>query len=86
MDGGMLSQPVKVSFKYQDDLMDAYIKEHLMKAPIEKVGGMITFEYFLKVYKTTIVWNRVKFQKQKDEFIVKRRKALKKDDMTQYRQ
>ena len=47
---------------------------------------MITFEFFLKVYKTALVWNRVKFQKKKEELISKRRKALKEGEMTEYRQ
>jgi len=50
------------------------------------VGGLITFEFFLKVYKTSIVCNRVKFQKKKEDFIAKRRKALKQNDMTAFRQ
>ena len=68
--------------------MDAYVTEHLIDCKtIEKVSsGMMTFEYFLKVYKTAIIWNRVKFQTQKEDLISKRRKALKADDMTSFRQ
>ena len=75
-----------MSFKYQDAMMDKYIKQHLLDEPLQQVGGMLSFDSFLKVYKCALVWNRVKFQKQKKELIAKRREALKQKDMTQYRQ
>jgi len=43
--------------------MDKYIEDQLQKGEEAKadVGDLISFEYFLKIYKTAIVWNRVKF-------------------------
>lgn len=84
--GGVFGQEVPgMSFKYQDAMMDKYIKEHLIDEPLQQVAGMLSFESFLKVYKCALVWNRVKFQKQKKELVAKRREALKVKDMTQYR-
>lgn len=68
--------------------MDAYIEKHLINCEERNadVGDLISFEYFLKVYHTAIVWNRVKFEKQKKDLIAKRRQAMKNKDMTKYRQ
>lgn len=81
----MLSQP-QFSHSYQDQLMDKFIEKEFEDGDKDKVGDLMSFDYFLKVYKTALVWNRVKFQKRKDELTEKRRKALKEDNMTNYRQ
>ena len=52
--------------------MDQYIEENLMSNNKEEeskqmIGDLLTFDYFLKIYRTAIVWNRVKFQDQKKE-------------------
>ena len=73
----MLNQDSQKSFKYQDDLMDQYIKEKLIDQELTKMGDMMTFESFLKVYKCALIWNRVKFSRSKQELIGKRREALK---------
>ena len=49
-------------------------------------GQLITFKYFLAIYKTALIWNRVKFALKKGDLVINRRKALKDDDMTAYRQ
>jgi hypothetical protein len=83
--GGVFSQQTQaVSFKYQDDMMDKYISEHLLDEELTKVADMLSFESFLKVYKCALVWNRVKFLKQKKDLISKRRVALKDNNMTAY--
>jgi hypothetical protein len=38
------------------------------------------------VYKTALIWNRVKFANRKAELIDQRRKALKNEDMAGFRQ
>lgn len=65
--GGVFGQqePEAMSFKYQDDMMDKYIQENLIDVELKEVGGLLDFESFLKVYKTALIWNRVKFRKQK---------------------
>ena len=88
--GGILNQPkAAYSFKYQDDLMTEYVEEHLASLDDKDKsidGELITFTYFLKIYKAALVWNRVKFAKKKGDLVKQRRKALKEDDMTAYRQ
>ena len=73
------------NWKYADDLMDKYIKEHLLSKELDKVGDLLTFESFLKVYRAAIVWNRVKFASKKKDYVSRRREALKEDDMESYR-
>ena len=46
----------------KDPLFDAYIEEHLEDpADHRDSTGLLTFEYFLKLYRAAMVWNRVKF-------------------------
>ena len=47
--------------------------------------GVITFEYFLKLYKTALIWNRVQFAEKKKLLITQRRKALQNNDMDSFR-
>ena len=49
-----------------DQMFEDYIEEHLddPKKHIDE-GGYLTFEYFLKLYKAALVWNRVKFADKK---------------------
>lgn len=65
--------------------MDQYLEDHLEEAAdnFDQVG-MLTFDYFLKVYKTALIWNRVSFAKKKAELIAKRREALKNNEMEKY--
>ena len=74
--------------KELDDLMFEYVDEHLAEDvnEITDAVGMIKFDYFLKLYKTAIVWNRVKFAESKKEMLQKRRAALKENDMQTWRQ
>ena len=73
------------SYKGKLELMDEYIKKNLVEKPLSKCADMLTFDSFLKVYKTALIWNRVKFQKKHKEIVAKRREALKANDMTAYR-
>ena len=52
-----------------------YVDEHLPEDinEIKDSVGMIKFDYFLRLYKTAIVWNRVKFAERKKELLEKRR-------------
>ena len=38
--------------------------------------GLLTFDYFLNIYKTALIWNIIQFNTRKNEIVVKRRKAL----------
>ena len=40
--------------------------------------GYLTFDYFLKVYRTALIWNRITFAEKKAELVAKRREHLKK--------
>ena len=84
--GGLLGQ--FTPSKELDDLMYEYIDEHLPEEHQEVTDavGMIKFDFFLKLYKTAIVWNRVKFADRKKELLAKRRKALKEDDQQTWRE
>ena len=44
----------------------------------------MTYEYFLKVYRAALIWNRVTFEEKKRELIAERREALKKNNMDKY--
>ena len=84
--GGLFNQP-NHSYKYQDDLMEEYIKEHIGdKGAATDAVGMISFEFFLSVYKTALVWNRVRFADTKKRMVAKRREALKEKNGTLFRQ
>ena len=65
--------------------MDKYLQDNLEDASdhFDQVG-YLTFEYFLKVYKTALIWNRITFAQKKAELIAKRRDALKKNQMEKY--
>ena len=53
-----------------NELFDAYIDKNLEDPANHKDAvGHLTFEYFLKVYKTALIWNRVKFANKKAELI-----------------
>jgi len=66
--------------------MLAYIDKHIGPQEEEKTqSGLVSFAYFLQIYKTAFVWNRVKFQDAKKKLISKRRRALKENNLTEYR-
>ena len=70
-----------------DEFFDKYIDENLEDPNNNKDEvGHLTFDYFIKVYKTALIWNRVKFANRKAELVEQRRKALKNDDMAGFRQ
>ena len=58
--------------------MDKYLQDNLEDASdhFDQVG-YLTFDYFIKVYKTALIWNRITFAEKKKELIGKRREALK---------
>lgn len=57
--------------------MYKYIEDNLDDPRDNKDAvGVITFEYFLKLYKTALIWNRVQFAERRKQFIANRRKAL----------
>jgi hypothetical protein len=41
--------------------MDEYIEENLEQKDVRDAAGLITFEFFLKIYKGALIWNRVNF-------------------------
>ena len=43
--------------------------------------GLLTFDFFLKVQRCALIWNRVAFTEKKAQLIAERRDALKKKDM-----
>ena len=47
-------------------------------------NGVLKFEVFLEIYRTTLIWNRIEFASMKEELVSERRTALKADDMTLY--
>lgn len=61
-----------------NEIMDKYLQDNLDDASdhFDQVG-YLTFDYFIKVYKTALIWNRITFAEKKKELIVKRREALK---------
>jgi hypothetical protein len=71
--GGLLGQ--FAPSKELDELMFEYIDEHLPESldEMRDAVGMIKFDYFLKLYKSAIVWNRVKFAEKKKEMLARRR-------------
>lgn len=73
--GGITGQTAKINHDL-DALMEEYIEEHLEQKDKRDATGLITFEYFLKIYKAALIWNRIQFQDTKTAIIGKRRKAL----------
>jgi len=65
--------------------MDKYLQDYLEDAGdhFDQVG-MLTFDYFIKVYKTALIWNRISFAEKKKELMAKRREALKEKKMEKY--
>ena len=61
-----------------NEIMDKYLQDNLEDASdhFDQVG-YLTFDYFIKVYKTALIWNRITFAEKKKELIGKRREALK---------
>ena len=47
-------------------------------------NGVLKFEVFLEIYRTTLIWNRIEFATMKEELVSERRTALKANDMTLY--
>jgi hypothetical protein len=58
--GGITGQTAKINHDL-DALMDEYIEENLEQKDVRDATGLITFEYFLKIYKAALVWNRINF-------------------------
>lgn len=83
--GGITGQTAKINHDL-DALMDEYIEEHLEQKNVRDASGLITFEYFLKIYKAALVWNRIQFKETKDAIILKRRKALQDKRLETWRQ
>jgi hypothetical protein len=82
--GGLLGDSQKLFD--DDDIFEAYIDENLgdpeqNKDPV----GLLTFDYFLKVYKTALIWNRIKFESIKTKLVKQRREALKNNKMESFR-
>ena len=65
--------------------MDKYLQDNLEPAAEYFDGvGQLVFDYFLKVYKTALIWNRITFAEKKAELMAKRREALKKGQTGKY--
>ena len=59
--GGITGQTAKINHDL-DALMDEYIDEYLEQDDsVRDATGLLTFEYFLKIYKAALIWNRVNF-------------------------
>ena len=76
--GGVLGQE---GYSSVDTLMYKYIEDNLDAPDNHRSVGVISFEYFLKLYKTALIWNRVQFAERKQLIITQRRKALQDNDM-----
>jgi hypothetical protein len=65
--------------------MDAYLEKHLSdpKPHIDQFG-LLSFDYFLKIYKTALIWNKITFADKKKELVAERREALKKGNLELY--
>jgi hypothetical protein len=50
----------------KNDIMDKYMEDSLDPASdnLDQVG-QLTFDYFLKVYKTALIWNRITFARRR---------------------
>jgi len=71
----------------KNDIMDKYIEDHLMQDDMSQCKdqfGYLTYEYYLKVFKAALIWNRITFADKKKELAKERREALKKNDMGKY--
>lgn len=82
--GGILGDSQKLFD--DDEIFEAYIDENL-EDPEQNMdaAGLLTFDYFLKVYKTALIWNRIKFHERKTELTKHRREALKQNNMETFR-
>ena len=69
----------------KNEIMDKYLENNLEAASdhLDQVG-YLTFDYFLKVYRTALIWNRITFAAKKAELVAERRVALKKKQMEKY--
>lgn len=70
------------------NLMEKYIKENLIlddMSTIKDDKGVVTLEYFLKSYKTAVIWGRVKFAEERAKMIHDRRLALEAKDRKVYK-
>jgi len=70
-------------------MFDKYLKDHLMMEDMSTVKdkeGLLTFDFFLKGYKTALIWSRIKFVERKKNMIWDRRLAYKAKDMVKYAQ
>jgi len=58
-----------------DEIFDEYVDQTLPEVSDEfrEVGGLLKFDYFLMVYKSSMIWNRVKFAPKKAELVNLRR-------------
>jgi len=64
-----------------DEVFPSYLEENLEEAKTKiNDQGLLEFEYFMAVYKTALIWNRIKFQDLKLELVALRREALKLKD------
>ena len=60
IDGGILGDSQKLFD--DDEIFEEYIDENLGDPEENKdPSGLLTFDYFLRVYKTALIWNRIKF-------------------------
>lgn len=48
-------------------------------------SGNLTFDYFIKVYKASMIWNRILFADKKKDLVSRRRTAIKNKDMDEYK-
>jgi hypothetical protein len=61
-EGGITGQ--NAGYSSIDTLMYKYVDD-ILGEPEKDVVGVITFEYFLRLYKTALIWNRVQFADKK---------------------
>ena len=70
----------------QDQVILAYIDKYLPKAEFHLDShGIVDFDYFLKVYKAALVWNRVRFMERRKSLLTLRRQAFEENKMDNYR-
>lgn len=71
-----------------DERFEIYLSENIgdpkKNKKDNKDSELLTFEYFISIYKTSLIWNRIYFQQKKIELVSKRRQALNKKDMKEY--
>ena len=58
--GGITGQTRKIDHDLEA-LMDEYIEENLEQKENRDATGLLTLEFFLKIYKGALIWNRVNF-------------------------